>query len=79
MKGAMRVHYDVEGDFLEISVGKPTLCYAEEVESGVFIRKDEKTNEVKSIGILSFKRRSKTDKIKDFDLTLPVTLNMATP
>lgn len=75
----MRVHYDEEGDFLEIFVGKPSLCYAEEIEPGIFIRKDEKTNEVKSVGILSFKQRSKTNKIKDFDLTLPVTLNMAMP
>jgi len=58
MKGPMRVHYDEEGDFLEIGVGKPTKCYAEEVKPGVFIRIDEKSEEVKSIGILSFKKRT---------------------
>ena len=66
----MRVYYDEEGDFLEISIGKPTECYATEVEPGVFIRKDEKTEEVKSVGILGFKKRSK--QLKDIELRLPV-------
>ncbi len=74
MKEQMRVHYDEEGDFLEISIGKPTQCYAEEIEPGVFLRKDEKTDEVKSIGILRFKQRSKD--IQDIELKLPVKLSM---
>ena len=45
----MRVHYDEEGDFLEIAVGKPTKCYASEVEPGVFLRIDEKSEQVKSV------------------------------
>ncbi len=73
MKGQMRVHYDERGDFLEISIGKPSECYAEEVEPGVFLRKDEKTDEVKSIGILSFKKRSR--KLSDVTLDLPIQLN----
>ncbi len=75
MKEQMRVHYDEEGDFLEISVGKPTQCYAEEVEPGIFLRKDEKTGEVKSIGILGFKQRSKD--LQDIELELPVKFSMA--
>jgi len=43
MKGPMKVYYDEEGDFLEISVGKPTKCYASELGQGVFLRIDEKT------------------------------------
>lgn len=70
MKEPMRVYYDEEGDFLEISIGKPSECYATEVEPGVFIRKDEKTEEVKSVGILGFKKRSK--QLKDIELRLPV-------
>lgn len=54
MKEPMRVYYDEKGDFLEISIGMPTRCYAIEVEQGVFLRKDEKTEEVKSTGILGF-------------------------
>ncbi len=70
MKKPMRVYYDEEGDFLEISIGTPTHCYAIEVQPGVFLRKDEKTEEVKSIGIMTFKKRSK--QLKDIEIQLPI-------
>jgi len=69
MKGPMKVYYDEEGDFLEISIGKPTKCYAEEVEPGIILRRDEKTKEVRSDGIVSFNKRSKW--LKDIKLDLP--------
>jgi len=75
MKGPMRVYYDEQGDFLEISIGKPVGCYAEEVEPGVFLRIDEKTKEVKSVGILSFKKRAKD--LKDIKLNLPIEVNFS--
>ena len=74
MKKPMRVHYDEEGDLLEISIGTPKNCYADEVEPGVFVRKDEKTDEIKSIGILGFKKRSKD--FKDIDLSLPLEISI---
>ena len=73
MKGAMRIYYDEEGDFLEISVGEATLSFAEEVEPGVFIRYDKKTGEAKSVGVLNFKERSKS--INDIILNLPLKIN----
>jgi len=75
MKGPMRVYYDEQGDFLEISIGKPTQCHAEEVEPGVFLRIDEKTKEVKSVGILSFKKRAKD--LRDIKLNLPIEVNFS--
>lgn len=75
MKGPMRVYYDEEGDFLEISVGQPSKCIATELGQGVFIRKDEKSDEVKSIGILGFKKRSKG--LKDIKLDIPVEVNFS--
>jgi len=51
------IYYDEIEDFLEIFFGQPTKCYTEEPEQGIFIRKDQETNEIKSIGILSFKKR----------------------
>ncbi len=51
------IYYDEKGDFLEVFFGEPTKCYTEEPEQGIFIRKDQQTNEIKSIGILSFKKR----------------------
>lgn len=75
MKGPMRVYYDEEGDFLEISVGKPSKCYASELGQGVFLRIDEKSEEVKSIGILGFKKRTKY--LKDIKLDIPVEVNFS--
>lgn len=51
------IYYDEAGDFLEVFFGEPTKCYAEEPEPGIFIRKDQQTHEIKSIGLLSFKKR----------------------
>lgn len=70
----MRVHYDNEGDFLEIFVGKATKCYATEIKPGIFLRRDEKTNDVRSIGILGFKKRSKN--VKDIDIKLPIKVEL---
>ena len=52
------IYYDKEADFLEVFFGEPTPSYTEEPEEGVFIRKDENTNELKSIGILAFGKRA---------------------
>ena len=61
---------------MEISAGKPARCYATEVEPGVFLRKDEKTEEVRSIGILGFKKRSKP--LKEIELDLPIRVTFST-
>lgn len=67
--GEINLYFDEEGDFLEISIGNPAKCYAVEVEPGIFIRKNEKTEEVKSIGILNFKERTKG--LNDLKISLP--------
>ena len=71
----MGIYPDEEGDFLEISIGKPAKCIATEVSRRIFIRKDEKTGEVKSIGILSFIKRSK--ELNDIEFTLPIKISMS--
>ena len=43
--------------FLNCIFGESSKCYAEEIEPGVFVRKDQKTREIKSIEILAFKKR----------------------
>ena len=73
MKDIMRVHYDEEADFLEISIGSPTPCVAEEVEPGIFLRRDE-NKQVRSIGIICFKKRSRD--LKDIALDLPVRVSL---
>lgn len=71
----MRLYYDEEGDFLEISIDKPTKSYAEEVKPGIFLRFDEKTEEVRSVGIFNFKKRAKD--LKDIKLELPIEVNFS--
>jgi len=52
------IYYDEEGDFLEITFSEPPeIEYTNEIEEGVFITRNETTNEVYSVGILSFKKR----------------------
>ncbi|MCH7568732.1 MAG: DUF2283 domain-containing protein [Nanoarchaeota archaeon] len=72
------IYYDKEADFLEVFFGEPTQARAEEIEEGVFIRRDNKTNEVKSIGILSFKKRVEIlKKILDkFNLEIPISVGL---
>jgi len=72
------IYYDKVADFLEVFIGEPSKSYAEEVEEGVFIRRDEKTKEVKSIGILSFKKRVQILKqiLKQFRIELPLNISM---
>lgn len=75
MRAPMRVYYDEEGDFLEISIGRPVKCYADEIKPGVFLRKDEKTEEIKSVGILGFKKRSKQQ--SDIEIQLPIKVTFS--
>ena len=50
----------------------------EEIEPGVFIRKDEKTDEIKSIGILSFKKKAQILKklLQKINLELPLEITI---
>lgn len=57
MEESYEIYYEKESDFLEILFGEPSKCIASEVQEGVFVRKDIKTGEIKSIGILGFKKR----------------------
>ena len=74
MKGKMNLYYDEESDYLEIFIGDPKPNYGEEVGNGITLFKDEKTNEVIGIGILSFKKRAK--KLEEIKLDLPVDIGL---
>lgn len=72
------IYYDEEGDFLEVSFGVPPETeYTEDLDSGIFITKDEKTNEIKSIGILDFRRRKDVLKevLKRFNISMPLEVS----
>ena len=70
MKGNLQVYYDEEGDFLELQVGEPREGYFEEVQNGIFERKDKKTKEVIGVAIFNVKKRT----LKDIDLPIKVEL-----
>lgn len=72
------VFYDETADFLEIFIGSPAKCYAEEIEAGIVIRRDEKTDEIKSIGIFSFKKRAiaLNEILKKMNLRFPLNVSV---
>lgn len=73
------IYYDEEADFLEITFGEPPKeSYAEEIEPGIFIRRNEKTNKIMGIGILSFKKRAQVLKtiLERINLQLPLEIGI---
>ncbi|MBI2498746.1 DUF2283 domain-containing protein [Candidatus Woesearchaeota archaeon] len=74
MKDNLNVHYDEEGDFLEIRIGKPTEAYFEDLGDDLFKRIDEKTREIRGFAIFNFKKR--TEKLKDISVNLPVKIQL---
>lgn len=72
MKGSLHVYYDEKGDFLEISLEKSEKSFCRDIAEGIFERIDENTGNVVGVGILSFKKRTSTQ--KDIDIKLPLKL-----
>ena len=75
------VYYDELGDFLEISFGLPPETeYTEDMEEGIFVTKDKKTHEIKSISILSFKKRAKEAilkrVLKQLGMSIPLEISV---
>ncbi len=74
------IYYDEEGDFLEITFGEvPKNEYSEQIEPGIFVTKNERTNELYSLGIISFKKRCHVLKelVKKFNLSFPLTISFS--
>ena len=60
----MFVHYNTEGDFLEIRFGKPTESYYEDIGDDIFKRIDEKTKKVRGYAFFNVKKgRNNNQKI----------------
>lgn len=72
------IYYDEESDFLEVFFGERSKCYTEESESGIFVRRDEKTKEIKSVGIVGFKKRTGAlaKILQKLNLRLPITISV---
>ena len=69
------IYYDEAGDFLTFGL-PPKKEYSDETEPGVFITRDEETNEIKGIGILDFKKRTEILKkvLVKFNLRFPLNI-----
>ena len=78
MKGPIDIYYDSESDFLEITLGIPhKKSYADEIEPGIFVSKDEETDKAFAIGILSFKKRCHILKeiLKRMNIDFPLNIS----
>ena len=65
----MFVHYNTEGDFLEIRFGKPTESYYEDIGDDIFKRIDEKTKKVRGYAFFNVKKRQEQQP-KDIEIPL---------
>ena len=75
MKGKMQIYYDEESDYLEIFIANSSPTYGEEIGEDITLFKKEETNEVVGIGILNFKKRTKS--LRDIKLNLPFEVNFS--
>jgi len=70
MKEKMHIHYDQEGDYLEVRFGELGPAYYEDIGDDIFERRDEETDEIKGYAIFNIiKRREKQP--KDIIVDLP--------
>ncbi len=74
MTKKMFIHWDSEGDFLEVRFGPPTSSYYEDVGEDIFERRDEETGEVKGYAFFNFMKK-KTEEPQDIEVELPVALS----
>lgn len=68
-------------NYLEVSFGAPPKKeYTEQLDSEVLITRDEKTHEVKSIGIIAFKKRANEAilkrVLKQLGMSIPIEINI---
>ncbi|MEK6949613.1 MAG: DUF2283 domain-containing protein [Nanoarchaeota archaeon] len=71
MKQKMHIHYDPEGDYLEVRFGKATPSYYEETGDDIFERKDEKTNMVVGYSFFNVQKR-KAKQPQDIEIEIPI-------
>jgi len=74
MTDNLKIHYDEEGDFLEVRLDKSTTGFFIDKGNDIFERVDEKTNEVIGIAIFNFKKKASE---KDISLSLPFKIQPA--
>ncbi|MDP3728974.1 MAG: hypothetical protein Q8R18_06010 [bacterium] len=69
MKKRLHIHFDTEGDLLELRFGKVTPSYYEDLGNDIFERHDEKTGKIK--GYAFFNVRKRKEKVRDIEVMIP--------
>ena len=75
MKGKMAINYNEESDYLEIFIEGSSPTYGEEVGDDITLFRKEDTGEVIGVGILNFKKRTKS--LNNIKLNLPFAINFS--
>jgi len=65
----MFIHFDAEGDFLEVRFGKPTPSTYDNLGNDVFERRDNSTGEVKGYAFFNVQKRKQ---VQDIEVPLPI-------
>ena len=67
----MVIHYNAEGDFLEVRFGHATASHYEDIGDDVFERHDDHTGEVKGYAFFNVQKR-KEKQPQDIEVALPI-------
>ena len=68
------ISYDERADVLYLSVGKPKKAISREIQDGVLIRVDPKTEKVVGLTIIDFTARFKTARPRSIPINLEASL-----
>lgn len=64
------IHFDPEGDYLEVRFGTPTASYFKDRGDDVFERRDEQTDDVVGYSFFNVEKRKKQQP-RDIEVALP--------
>lgn len=68
-KKKLNFSYDVDGDVLDISIGKPVKAISNEIDNEFFVRVHPRTKKIVGFSILNFRKKSRHRKT---DITIPI-------
>lgn len=75
MNEGTRIYYDEELDYFTIFIGEPVPNYGEDIEEGITLFKDQKTDKIIGLGVQDF--RKKTKKLHELELNLPFKVSFS--
>jgi len=70
MNKKMHIHWDAEGEYIEVRFGEPRPSYFEDKGDDMFERIDEKTGDVTGYAIFNVQKRQLA-KPKDITVNIP--------